>query len=393
MPQAGAQIMTTTVVEELQQQSRQLDEEFKGFGEDPIVTCVELDPQEYYRRKKDKKAHKKQKYGKFIKFAKIDLSSYHIWDDELNNAAVRDEQNKDHADEDIAYSLKTEGWLYDSFPPIISTDGKIKDGRTRIRAALIAEWDHILVAIFSYDETGVAEEFSSITNGLIANKHVTARTASMADFVKGGVELVRLGQLEREYSSIEEWLINDVEIGNFFDVAAGIHTKIRNRIYDQSAAPSKIIIDKDREEWIEYIVQSPEFKELGIEAPDTPTPFGENKLIVYSASRTNARRCFCDPILGNQSKDMTGCKHTYIVLFSNADTEEKVRESVKNFCDDLNTFYVQSVNMVNGLINGINIEVPNERSYTIIGVVPLFNTNETHKTLRSLNRLVPLDKL
>ena len=49
--------------------------------------------------------------------------------------------------------------------------------------------------------------------------------------------------------------------------------------------------------------------------------------------------------------------------------------------------------MVNGLINGINIEVPNERSYTIIGVVPLFNTNETHKTLRSLNRLVPLDKL
>jgi len=90
---------------------------------------------------------------------------------------------------------------------------------------------------------------------------------------------------------------------------------------------------------------------------------------------------------------MKGCKHTYIALFSNADTEEKVRESVKNFCDDLNTFYVQSVNMVNGLINGINIEVPNERSYTIIGVVPLFNTNETHKTLRSLNRLVPLDKL
>ena len=242
MPQAGAQIMTTTVVEELQQQSYQLDDEFKGFGEDPMVTCVELDPQEYYRRKKDKKAHKKQKYGKFIKFAKIDISSYNLWDDELNNAAVRDEQNKDHADEDIAYSLKTEGWLYDSFPPIISTDGKIKDGRTRIRAALIAGWDYILVAIFSYDETGVAEEFSSITNGLIANKHVTARTASMADFVKGGVELVRLGQLEREYSSIEEWLINDVEIGNFFDVAAGIHTKIRNRIYDQSADASDIII-------------------------------------------------------------------------------------------------------------------------------------------------------
>ena len=48
--------------------------------------------------------------------------------------------------------------------------------------------------------------------------------------------------------------------------------------------------------------------------------------------------------------------------------------------------------MVNGLVNGINIEVPNDRSYTILGVVPLFNSDDTHKTLRSSNRLVPLDK-
>ena len=374
-----------------QAEVKQMDGEFKGFGEH-IVTCAELDPQEYIKRNTHKKASRKQKYGKFIKFAKISLKGYNLWDDELNNAAVRDEQNKDHADEDISYSLKTEGWLYDSFPPILSTDGKIKDGRTRIRGALLAGWDHILVAIFSYDEDEVSEDFATITNGLIANKHVTARTASMNDFVKGGAELVRLGHIEREHSSIEEWLLNEVEIGNFFDVAAGTHIKIRNRIYDQSAAPSDIIIDKEREEWIKYIVQSPEFNELGILEPDSPNPFKENKLIVYSASRTNVRRCFCD-ILGNQSKDKGGCKHTYIVLFSNADTEEKVRETVKNFCDDLNTFYVQSVNMVNGLINGINIEVPDDRSYTIIGVVPLFNTNETHKTLRSLNRLVPVDKL
>ena len=49
--------------------------------------------------------------------------------------------------------------------------------------------------------------------------------------------------------------------------------------------------------------------------------------------------------------------------------------------------------MVNGLIDGININVPKARSYTILGVVPLFEYNETHKTLRSMNRLVPLDKL
>ena len=383
--------MTTSVVKELQNASHR-NQAFVGFGPDQKVTCAELDPQEYYRRNTEKKANKKQKYGKFVKFEKISLKGWNIWDDQLNNAIVRDDQNKDHADEDIAYSLEKDGWLYDFFPPILSTDGKVKDGRTRIRAALKAKWTHILVAIFSYDETEVSEEYATITNGLIANKHYVARTASMADFVKAGTSLIASGDLVREHSSIEEWLINDVEIGNFFDVAAGTHTKIKNRIFEQSKEASDIIIDKDREEWIEYIVQSPEFKELGIEAPDTPTPFGENKLIVYSASRTNARRCFCDPILGNQSKDKAACKHTYIVLFSNADTVEKVKADVKAFSEDLNTFYVQSVNMVNGLVNGINIEVPNDRSYTILGIVPLFNSDDTHKALRSSNRLVPLDK-
>ena len=382
--------MTTSINGELQDASRKLEEK-KGF--EPIVTCAELDPQEYVRRETYKQAHKKQKYGKFIKFAKVSTDQWNLWDDQLNNAAVRDDQNKDHADEDIAYSYKKDGWLYESFPPIISTDGSIKDGRTRIRAALIAGWDHILVAIFSYDDEKVNPEFASITNGLIANNHTTARSATMNDFVKGGVALIKLGQLEREHSSIEEWLLNDVEIANFFDVDAGIHTKIKNRIYNESAEDSDIIIDKDREEWIEYIKQSPEFKELNILPPDSPTPFNENKLIVYSASRTNARRCFCDSILDNQSKDEEVCNHSYIVLYSSDRTEEKVRQAVKDFESDLNTFYTQSVNMVNGLIDGININVPKARSYTILGVVPLFEYNETHKTLRSMNRLVPLDKL
>ena len=382
--------MTSSINEELQDVTRKLEEK-KGF--DHIVTCAELDPQVYVERETYKQAHKKQKYGRFIKFAKISLKGYNLWDDQLNNAAVRDTQNKDYADENIAYSYKKDGWLYSSFPPIISTDGSIKDGRTRIRAALLAGWDQILVAIFSYDEEKVDSEFASITNGLIANNHKIARTATMNDFVKAGKALIKLEKLEREHTAIEEWLLNDVEIANFFDVDAGTHTKIKNRIFNETAEDSDIIIDKDREEWIEYIVQSPEFKELNILEPDSVNPFKENKLIVYSASRTNARRCFCDNILGNQSKDKEVCNHSYIVLYSNERTEEKVRQAVKDFESDLNTFYTQSVNMVNGLINGIEIQVPKTRSYTILGVVPLFEYNDTHKELRTLNRLVPVDKL
>ena len=382
--------MTSSLNAELQDASIKLEDE-KGFN--PIVTCAELDPQEYIKNDVYKQVHKKQKFGKFIKFAKIPITKYKLWHDQLNNAEVRDDQNKDHADEDIAYSYKKDGWIYTSFPPIISTDGSIRDGRTRIRAAIHAGWDQILVAIYSYDEDKVDPEYASITNGLIANNHTTARSASMNDFVKAGKSLIKRDKLEREHSAIEEWLINDVEIANFFDVDAGTHTKIKNRIFNESAEDSDIIIDKDRDEWIEYVKQSPEFKELNILPPDSPTPFNENKLILYSASRTNARRCFCDSILSNQSKDEEVCKHSYIVLYSNDRTEEKVRQAVKDFESDLNTFYTQSVNMVNGLINGIDIKVPKTRSYTIIGIVPLFEYNDTHKTLRSLNRVVPLDKL
>ena len=382
--------MTSSLNAELQDASIKLEDE-KGFN--PIVTCAELDPQEYIKNDVYKQVHKKQKFGKFIKFAKIPITKYKLWHDQLNNAEVRDDQNKDHADENIAYSYKKDGWLYTSFPPIISTDGSIRDGRTRIRAAILAGWDQILVAIYSYDEDKVDPEYASITNGLIANNHTTARSATMNDFVKAGKSLIKRDKLEREHSAIEEWLINDVEIANFFDVDAGTHTKIKNRIFNESAEDSDIIIDKDRDEWIEYVKQSPEFKELNILPPDSPTPFNENKLILYSASRTNARRCFCDSILSNQSKDEEVCKHSYIVLYSNDRTEEKVRQAVKDFESDLNTFYTQSVNMVNGLINGIDIKVPKTRSYTIIGIVPLFEYNDTHKTLRSLNRVVPLDKL
>ena len=97
--------MTTTVVQELQNASHR-NQAFVGFGPDPKVTCAELDPQEYYRRNTEKKAHKKQKYGKFVKFEKISLKGWNSWDDQLNNAVVRDEQNKDHADDDIKYSLE-----------------------------------------------------------------------------------------------------------------------------------------------------------------------------------------------------------------------------------------------------------------------------------------------
>ena len=136
-----------------------------------------------------------------------------------------------------------------------------------------------------------------------------------------------------------------------------------------------IIIDKTREEWIEYIVESRDFKELGILEPDSPAVFNtDNSLIVYSASRTNARRCFCDSILKNQSKNEEDCKHTYIVLYSNERTEEKVKENIKNFEKDLNI--AKSLFQV--------------YEYTRVTLIEEFKSCKVHKSINALTALTEI---
>jgi len=357
-----------------------------GFGK---VTCADLDAKQYEGRWSEEEINKKQKYGKFVKFTKIDISGYKLYDDELNNATVRSEQNKDDATDDIAYSYEEHGWDYNPFPPIVSTKGKIKDGRTRIRAALVAGWKYIVVAIFSYDDE-VNEEASDIVNGLLANNHLVARRANMNDIVTGGCVMVSKGLINCDQASIDDWLYNEVEIERFYSNVAGTITKISKRILNESTPDGDpIIVDKTRSEWIEYLENCKEVKTLGVALPDAPNPLNENQLVFYSTGKTNARRCWVDQILANT----THGHHTYIVLYSTDKTAEKLREELKNFANDLEMFYAQTVKLINSQLNGIQVSLPESRPFTIIGTIPQFADDEKHMELRAMTRLIPLDQI
>lgn len=352
------------------------------------VACADLDLKHYDGRWSIDYMNSRQKYGKFVKFSFLDISTKKLYDDDLNNAAVRSEQNKDDATDDIAYSYEEHGWDYNPFPPIISTSGKIKDGRTRIRAAIAAVWKRIPVAIFSYDAE-VNEEVSDVVDGLIANDHLVARRASMNDFIAAGVYLVGKGHINQDQSSIDDWLYNQVQIERFYSNIAGTITKIGKAILAQSTPNgSPIIVDKDRSEWIDYLEDCKEVKALNIALPDSPTPLNENQLVLYSTGKTNARRCWVDQILSNT----THGHHTYIVLYSTEKTAENLRQQMKNFANDLEMFYSQTVKLINSQLNGIQISLPTDRPFTIVGAIPQFADDETHKELRSLNRLIPLDQ-
>ena len=149
-----------------------------------------------------------------------------------------------------------------------------------------------------------------------------------------------------------------------------------------------IIVQKDRSEWIEYLSDCKEIQALGIALPDEPTPLNENRLVFYSTGKTNARRCWVDQILANT----THGHHTYIVLYSTEKTAEKLREDMKSFVNDLEMFYVQTVKLINSQLAGIQISLPENRPFTIVGAIPQF-TDEKHEKLRSLKRLIPLSQL
>lgn len=355
----------------------------------PKVTCADLDVKNYDGRWTKDECDSRQKYGTFVKFSFLDISTKKIYDDDLNNAAVRSDQNKDDATDDIAYSYEEHGWDYNPFPPIISTTGKIKDGRTRIRAAIVAGWKRIPVAIFSYDAK-VNEELSDVVDGLIANDHLVARRASMNDFIDAGVFLVGKGIINQDQSSIDDWLYNEVQIERFYSNIAGTITKISNQILLRSTPNGDpIVVIKERSEWIEYLSDCKEVKALGIALPDSPTPLNENQLVLYSTGKTNARRCWVDQILANT----THGHHTYVVLYSTEKTAEKLREEVKAFANDLEMFYSQTVKLINSQLTGIQISLPKERPFTIIGAIPQFADDEKHKELRSLKRLIPLNQI
>lgn len=356
------------------------------------VTCADLNVKNYDGRWTIEQLNSRQKYGTFVKFSFLDISSKKVYDDDLNNAAVRSEQNKDkeyNSTEDIAYSYEQHGWDYTPFPPIISTTGRIKDGRTRIRAAIEAGWKRIPVAIFSYDSK-VNEEMSNVVDGLIANDHLVARRATTNDFINAGVYLIGKGLINQDEASINDWLYNEVQIERFYSNIAGTITKISNQILLRSTPDgAPIIVDKERAEWIKYLADCKEIKELGIVLPDAPTPLNENQLVFYSTGKTNARRCWVDQILANT----THGHHTYIVLYSTEKTAEKLRLEMKSFGNDLEMFYSQTIKLINTQLAGIQISLPKDRPFTIIGAIPQFADDEKHKELRAMNRLIPLDQL
>ena len=297
----------------------------------------------------------KQKHGTFLKFSFLDLNSVKEDDQDYWNVAVRDEQNTPVRIEAMQQSYITYGWLYSEFPPCVGTDGRPRDGRTRILAAKKSGERWIIVAIFSYDETS-SPVTSYISDSIACQQRPASTGVAMNDIVAAGLACIDAGECEPEKSAIENLVYNELEAEKFFSNISGNITKIINQIInalDEDGGVGGTTVRRSRDEWIEWLEKS---------------GYPQGTYILLSVDNpTYAMRAWCQHLLPFFTKKKGKAR---IILYTNAKTGERARHLIGLFSNDLTYFYSSSFAMVNRAQSAVEVKVADPAPFIIEGAIP-----------------------
>ena len=297
----------------------------------------------------------KQKHGTFLKFSFLDLNSVKEDDQDYWNVAVRDEQNTPVRIEAMQQSYVTYGWLYSEFPPCVGTDGRPRDGRTRILAAKRSGERWMIVAIFSYEETS-SPVTDYISDSIACQQRPASTGVTMNDLVAAGLACIDAGECEPEKSAVENLVYNELDAEKFFSNISGNITKIINQILnslDDEGGVGGTTVRRSRDEWIEWLEKA---------------GYPEGTYILLSVDNpTYAMRAWCQHLLPFFSKKKGKAS---IILYTNAKTGERARHLIGLFVKDLNYFYSSSFAMVNRAQNAVEVKVADPAPFVIEGAIP-----------------------
>jgi len=360
----------------------------KGFG--PKDNKQEINLENYEGRWSQEEIQSHTKRGTFIRFAFLDLEKFggDIYHEELINIAIRSDGNRDRSDEGICRSFKTKGWKYHPFPPIVDIKFKVKDGRTRIRAAILAGETFIPVAVFSYpDEEDTKLAFvQSLSEGLIGNDDLISRPTKAADLIEAGIAAITEGGVQHDKTAIANLLFNEFEAERF--VKQEEIPDLVEQIYEAVDDGQQAIWLPDRSEVLSYLKKCPDLpKDACLE---DEVCLGGKRVFVYAApSNTNQGRLW-----GQIAKQIP--EECYVVFYTTKKIPSKIKRGYTEMMDYVDNRYQECFEIVNQTASatGFNIAIqpPQKRPYTVIGVIPQLNMDETHKTLRKNNRLIKLEE-
>ena len=287
----------------------------------------------------------------------LDLSTVDLTDEEYFNTAIRSEGAEDFRNrvDSISLSYKQNGFSTRYWPPCFGTDGKPRDGRGRITAAIENGERFIPVATYMYDDDSIR---NTITNGIIANQHDPASRPGMEDFINAGVQLIANSELDNFKAEVTHWLYKEAKVESFVKKEGGHITKIINAIMKRGEnGGDPIIKNMDSESCHAWITKNLNLK--------------NRKDYILSAvdNVTYINRTWCEGILPLILKSKTPID---IILYTSAKDEQTARTNVKKFVKAIDKHYESSFKMINESINGITLSIPakKDRSYRFLGALP-----------------------
>ena len=356
----------------------------KGFGPQK----QDIDLTKYEGRWSEEEIQSHSKRGKFIRFAFLDLSKFggDLFHEELINLAIREAGSRGNTDKDIAYSYETKGWSYNPFPPIVDTSFKVKDGRTRIRAAMIAGCTFIAVAVFAYpDEEDAQTAFvQSLSEGLIGNDDLISRPTKYEDLFESAVAAVTDGGINHDKTAIADLLFNEFEALRF--IKQDEVADLVEAVFDAVQGGQRAVWIPDRSDVLAYLRKCPDLPKDA--CLDGDVCLNGKRVFVYAApSNTNQGRLW-----GMIAKEIP--EDCYVVLYTTKKIPSKIRKGYEEFMSFIDMRYKECFEIVNRTASaaGINIKIepPGKRPWQLLGVIPQLN-NETHETLRKVHRLIQVE--
>tara|TARA_B100000900_G_scaffold385420_1_gene375053 strand:- start:54 stop:1097 length:1044 start_codon:yes stop_codon:yes gene_type:complete len=287
----------------------------------------------------------------------LDLSTVDLTDEEYFNTAIRSEGAEDFRNrvDSISLSYKQNGFSTRYWPPCFGTDGKPRDGRGRITAAIENGERFIPVAVYMYDDDSIR---NTITNGIIANQHDPASRPGMEDFINAGVQLIANGELDNFKSEVTHWLYKEAKVESFIKKEGGHITKIINAIMKRGEnGGNPIVKSMDSEICHKWIAKNLKLK-------------NRKDYILSSVDNVSyMNRTWCEGILPLILKSKTPID---LILYTAAKDEQSARDNMKKFVKTIDKHYESSFKMINESINGITLSIPakKDRPYRFLGALP-----------------------
>lgn len=356
----------------------------KGFG--PLKQDIDLN--NYEGRWSDEEIQSHSKRGKFIRFAFLELKKFggDLFHEELINIAIRENGSRGNDDENIAYSYETKGWSYNSFPPIVDTSFKVRDGRTRIRAAIIAGCTFIAVAVFAYPEEKDPKIsfLHSLSEGLIGNDDLISRPTKYGDLFEASIAAVTDGGIDHDKTAIADLLFNEFEALRF--IKQDEVAELVESVFDAVQGGQRAVWIPDRTDILSYLKKCPDIPKDA--CLDGEVRLDGKRVFVYAApSNTNQGRLW-----GMIAKEIP--EECYVVLYTTKKIPSKIRSGYEDFISFIDTRYKECFEIVNRTASdtgfNIKIEPPVKRPWKLLGVIPQLN-DETHETLRKNYRLIQIE--